>query len=548
MRMNVMKNAAAGARPLHHLRGAQFPLRATTTLTFRRELAPQINAPGPGPHEKLFHFQVRTFATGQTGAPTSSSASPSPSTAPRSDGGGKKKSTRGKLSGGSHQVDSFLPRKATSLSAVQSFLETQEAIRAETDEQTRNRLGAKADRDWTEKWGRGPFKLVAFAWLGGSSAAVLVGGWSVMHLLPPAVFAYLGVRDMHSHRTMQRNFPALVHIRYFLESIRPEIRQYFVESDHEMTPFARKHRSLIYQRAKTRGESNPFGTLNDIYANGYEWVNHSNLGARHLDVNKIGRTLIGANSGAKDDYEIEVYDASRLNISGMSYGALSHAAVQALNKGAKMGGFYHNTGEGSISDHHRLYGADVVWNVGTGYFGCRDKATGRWSQEKFLDSLDMKRKMLNNRDHQLVSSDKWYVCTGSMSCEKRSSAVVGYSRKASIPAWMIGRPQSALQPSTWHDRIRRIPTTIDLLTGWSSDTRLHAGRAHDRAEAVAGRKTGPRRDHAGREAHRRDREHPRRGNGQRLRLTPVARRICGPAWIGSVFDEVASAFEAAHWV
>lgn len=162
MRMNVMKNAAAGAR-LHQLRGAQFPLRATKPLTF--------------------HFQVRTFASGtRTGAPTSSSASPSPSTAPRTDGDGKKKSTRGKFSGGSHQVDSFFPRKATSRSAVQSFLEHQEAIRAETDEQTRSRLGAKADRDWTEKWGRGPFKLVAFAWLGGSSAAVLVGGWSVMHL------------------------------------------------------------------------------------------------------------------------------------------------------------------------------------------------------------------------------------------------------------------------------------------------------------------------------------------------------------------------------
>ncbi|CAD7950852.1 unnamed protein product [Amoebophrya sp. A25] len=283
-------------------------------------------------------------------------------------------------------------------SLVDGFLDEQIEILGRRAKNLRERLGVLEPntRDWTELWGKKPFWMVSGGWNAGAWALILIGGWSPFHAVLPAGFTYLGLMDMNSHRTMRKNFPALIWFRYFFESVRPEIRQYIVEGDDEENPFSRKQRTLIYQRAKGRGESNPFGTRADLYdAGGYDWVNHSNLGAQHLDPEKVGRTVIGGTmdpvTGKLErfpgDDKITPYLASRLNISGMSYGALSDRAVQALNSGAKQGGFYHNTGEGSVSDHHRSAGADVVWNIGTGYFGCRDMKTGRFSEKNFTDTL-----------------------------------------------------------------------------------------------------------------------------------------------------------------
>ncbi|MBQ0934083.1 FMN-binding glutamate synthase family protein [Ideonella paludis] len=199
-----------------------------------------------------------------------------------------------------------------------------------------------------------------------------VGAWAVA--LGAAGFA-LGVRDMaQSKRAVLRNYPVIGHMRYLLEFIRPEIRQYFIESDHEAAPFSREQRSMVYQRAKGEPDKRPFGTQVDVHREGYEWINHS-LAPTTLDSHDFRITIGGACA--------QPYSASVFNISAMSFGALSANAIRALNAGAKKGGFMHDTGEGSISQHHRAPGGDLVWEIGSGYFGCRD-AQGRFSEEAFV--------------------------------------------------------------------------------------------------------------------------------------------------------------------
>ena len=187
----------------------------------------------------------------------------------------------------------------------------------------------------------------------------------------------LGLFDMFQKKhTLLRNFPIIGHFRYLLESIRPEIHQYFVETDNGGRPFSRDQRAIIYQRAKKQLDTRPFGTQLNVYETGYEWVNHS-LTPLELDDQEM-RCLIGGPDCLKP------YDASILNISAMSYGALSANAVKALNKGAKKGGFAHNTGEGSITPHHLKNHGDLIWQIGTGYFGCRTK-DGNFSPELFKE-------------------------------------------------------------------------------------------------------------------------------------------------------------------
>jgi len=170
---------------------------------------------------------------------------------------------------------------------------------------------------------------------------------------------------LQPNQAVKRNFPVIGHFRYMFEAIRPEINQYFIESNTDGTPFNREIRSIAYQRAKLELQTLPFGTQRDVYEVGYEWINHS-LNAKHSrDVNP--KVRIG-NGGCS-----QPYDASLLNISAMSYGSLSSASVRALNGGAKRGGFFHNTGEGGVSPHHLEPGGDLCWQIGTGYFGCRDK-------------------------------------------------------------------------------------------------------------------------------------------------------------------------------
>lgn len=225
---------------------------------------------------------------------------------------------------------------------------------------------------------------VRYLTLVGLMFAALLGalGWWQGHgagpwlLLVGSAGTLLGVRDLRqTQRSVLRNYPVLGHMRYWLEFIRPEIRQYFIESDNEAAPFSRQQRSLVYQRAKGDPDKRPFGTQVDVHAEGHEWINHS-LAPTTLDSHDF-RVLIGGPNC------LQPYSASVFNISAMSFGALSANAILALNGGAKKGGFMHDTGEGSISAYHRSHGGDLVWEIGSGYFGCRD-AQGRFSEEKFV--------------------------------------------------------------------------------------------------------------------------------------------------------------------
>jgi len=202
------------------------------------------------------------------------------------------------------------------------------------------------------------------------STAILLVAW----FWPKALWTFLivlpivarGIYDMAQRkRTILRLYPIIGHMRFFLESIRPEIQQYFVESDTNGTPISREFRSLVYQRAKKQRDTRPFGTLFDVYRDGYEWINHSLAPKPVMDKNP--RVKFGGPECTQP------YEASLLNISAMSYGALSKNAILALNRGARIGCFAHNTGEGGISPYHLQYGGDLIWQIGTGYFGCRDE-------------------------------------------------------------------------------------------------------------------------------------------------------------------------------
>jgi glutamate synthase domain-containing protein 2 len=201
-------------------------------------------------------------------------------------------------------------------------------------------------------------------------AAVLFGIHPVALLLLGTVLAALtavGVRDMTQTRhSVLRNYPVAGHMRWLIERIRPEIRQYLMESDQDGTPFTRSQRSLVYARAKGEGSERAFGTQLDVYRNGYEFIGHSSRPAPVADPATF-RVVIG-NKDCRQPYEASIF-----NISAMSFGSLSANAIRALNKGAKAGGFAHDTGEGAISPHHREFGGDLIWEIGSGYFGCRDE-------------------------------------------------------------------------------------------------------------------------------------------------------------------------------
>ena len=185
----------------------------------------------------------------------------------------------------------------------------------------------------------------------------------------------VGIRDLRqTKRALLRNYPVIGHLRFLFEWIRPEIRQYLLESDREAVPFSRQQRSLVYQRAKGESDKRPFGTQLDVHEPGYEWINHS-LQPTTLPSHDF-RIPIGGERCSQP------YSASLFNISAMSFGALSANAIMALNGGARRGGFAHDTGEGSISEHHRVHGGDLIWEIGSGYFGCRND-DGSFSETKF---------------------------------------------------------------------------------------------------------------------------------------------------------------------
>lgn len=199
------------------------------------------------------------------------------------------------------------------------------------------------------------------------------------YLIGAAVLAlllmFIGINDLvQTRHSVLRNYPIIGHFRYLLEEIRPEMRQYFFEDDKNGMPFSRDRRAIVYQRAKHVLDKRPFGTQYDTYKPRYEWLNHS-IAPTPVSVQPF-TCLIGGPDCSKP------YEASILNISGMSYGALSPNAILALNRGAKEGNFAQNTGEGGISPYHMRYGGDLIWQLGTSYFGCRDQ-DGTFSPERF---------------------------------------------------------------------------------------------------------------------------------------------------------------------
>jgi glutamate synthase domain-containing protein 2 len=225
-----------------------------------------------------------------------------------------------------------------------------------------------------------PSRLMGFAVCVALTAIGLVflsqGPWAWWLAGIGGGLSLIGVRDLlQPEHSLQRNYPVLAHIRWLAELVRPELRQYLIEADEEAAPFSRSQRSLVYQRAKGEPGERPFGTLLDVYRGGYEFIGHSMRPVPAADPASF-RITIGGPQCARP------YSASVLNISAMSFGALSANAIRALNRGAAMGGFYHDTGEGSISPYHREGGGDIVWELGSGYFGCRNDE-GRFDPDAF---------------------------------------------------------------------------------------------------------------------------------------------------------------------
>ena len=199
-------------------------------------------------------------------------------------------------------------------------------------------------------------------------------------------FAILGFRDyFKSTHPVRANYPLMGRLRYLLESIRPELRQYFWESDTDETPYSRNQRAMVYQRAKDNQAKRSFGTEKAVYEEEFNWLNHSVNPIKITDHNF--RVEVGDASAGL------TYSMSLLNVSGMSFGALSPPAVQSLSQGAKLGGFAQNTGEGSLSRYHEAGGGDLIWQISTGYFGCRTPE-GRFDPDLFkqkatLDQVKM---------------------------------------------------------------------------------------------------------------------------------------------------------------
>ncbi|MCP9753191.1 FMN-binding glutamate synthase family protein [Ferruginibacter sp. HRS2-29] len=213
--------------------------------------------------------------------------------------------------------------------------------------------------------------LAALAWF------VWSGFWWL--LLVAGLFILLGIYDMvQTKHSLIRNFPIFGRARWIMEALRPKIYQYFVESDTDGKPINRIDRSTIYQRAKLQTDTMPFGTQLNVYAEGYEWMTHSISPVDFHKLNHDPRVVFG-NRDCK-----QPYNGSILNVSAMSYGSLSRNAIEALNGGAKLGNFAHNTGEGGLSPYHLKHGGDLIWQIGTGYFSARN-LDGSFSEQAFAE-------------------------------------------------------------------------------------------------------------------------------------------------------------------
>ena len=229
-------------------------------------------------------------------------------------------------------------------------------------------------------WGR--FSALFYVWLISLVFIVLALYFSIFFFVPAVIIGclgFVGIYDrLQKRRAVLANFPLLGRLRFMMEAIRPELRQYFWESDKDELPYSRNQRSMVYQRSKRLLAARPFGSDEDHYADDFNWLNHS-ITPSHIE---------------SDDFRIEVgedqkpYSMSILNISGTSFGSLSPKAIESLSAGAKKGGFAHNTGEGSLSKYHQAGGGDTIWQISTGYFGCRS-TDGNFDAKKFSDKAKL---------------------------------------------------------------------------------------------------------------------------------------------------------------
>lgn len=221
-----------------------------------------------------------------------------------------------------------------------------------------------------------PLALVTVLAVVGGVLTAVDSPWWLLLAVPAGGLTLLGMRDLvQPSHSILRNYPIIAHLRYAAEDIRPEIQQYFVEAQTDGRPFDREVRKLVYQRAKATDEEEPFGTERDLYEPGAEFLLHSMAPLPDRDPPHV---RVG---GPACD---QPYDLSLLNVSAMSFGSLSGPAIEALNKGAAMGGFAHDTGEGGISVYHRRPGGDLIWEIGSAYFGCRTH-DGRFDRDLFAD-------------------------------------------------------------------------------------------------------------------------------------------------------------------
>ncbi|WP_353142774.1 FMN-binding glutamate synthase family protein [Acinetobacter pragensis] len=197
-----------------------------------------------------------------------------------------------------------------------------------------------------------------------------------------ALLSLLGLYDLLQNKhSILKNYPIMGHFRFIFEEFRPEIRQYFIESDQDALPFSRMQRSLVYQRAKNENADKPFGSIIDVYQEDYRFMTHSITPCPPANTDTFRITIGNAQCS-------QPYSASIFNISAMSFGSLSANAIRALNKGAKLGNFYHDTGEGSISPYHLEHGGDIVWELGSGYFGCRT-LDGQFDPVRFAEQAKL---------------------------------------------------------------------------------------------------------------------------------------------------------------
>jgi len=282
----------------------------------------------------------------------------------------------------------------------------------------------------------------------------LPAAWAVPLFALCATLSVVGFYDLAQPlHSVRRNYPIIGRLRWFFEEIRPEIRQYLIEGDNDRTPFSRAQRSLVYARAKNESSDRAFGTLIDVYQNGYEFIAHSTRPAPVADPATF-RIPIGGHDGG------DPYMASIFNISAMSFGSLSANAIRALNKGAKLGGFAHDTGEGGISRYHREHGGDLIWEIGSGYFGCRT-ADGRFDPGRFAEqATDPQIRMIEVKLSQGAKPGHGGILPG-----EKVTAEIAAAR--GVP---IG--EDCISPA----RHREFSTPIELMTFLADLRRLSKGK------------------------------------------------------------------------